>query len=78
VVHFSAPVDIWSGSNRASAAPERFGEFRARCREELAGQADKLNELCARAAEGTATILHGARDRKHNNAAVLAELPSDR
>ena len=39
---------IWSGSNRASAAPERFGEFRARCREELAGQADKLNELCAR------------------------------
>ena len=43
---------------------------------ELAGQADKLNEaVCARAAEGTATILHGARDRKHNNAAVLVELP---
>jgi hypothetical protein len=59
-------------------APERFGEFRARYREELAGQADKLNEQRARAAEGTVTILHGARDRKHNNPTVLAELPSDR
>ena len=63
------------GFDRASAAPERFGEFRARCRGRACrpgGQAERA--VCARAAEGTATILHGARDPKHNNAAVLAEL----
>ena len=54
--------------------PERFGEFRARYRDELKPQRKKLDELRRRAGRGTVTILYGARDRKHNNAAVLAEL----
>src|SRR6476659_9100140 len=51
--------------------PERFGEFRARYRKELAGHADEVEALRSRAAEGTVRILYAARDRKHNNAAVL-------
>ena len=54
--------------------PERFDEFRARYRDELKPQRKKLDELRRRAGRGTVTILYGARDRKHNNAAVLAEL----
>lgn len=54
--------------------PERFGEFRARYRKELAGHADEVEILRARAAEGTVTILYAARDREHNNGAVLGEL----
>jgi uncharacterized protein YeaO (DUF488 family) len=54
--------------------PERFGEFRARYRKKLAGHADEVKALRARAAEGTVTILYPARDREHNNAAVLGEL----
>ena len=54
--------------------PERFDEFRARYRDELKPQRKKLDELRRRAGQGTVTILYGARDRKHNNAVVLAEL----
>ncbi len=54
--------------------PERFGEFRARYRQELAGHADEVEALRARAAERRVTILYAARDREHNNAVVLAEL----
>jgi uncharacterized protein YeaO (DUF488 family) len=54
--------------------PSRFGEFRARYRQELAGHSDEVEALRARAAEGTVTILYAARDREHNNAAVHGEL----
>jgi uncharacterized protein YeaO (DUF488 family) len=54
--------------------PERFDEFRARYRDELAGRAERLDELRERAASGTVTILYAARDRDHNNAVVLTEL----
>lgn len=54
--------------------PARFGEFRSRYREELAGHADRLEALRHRAAGGRLTILYAARDREHNNAVVLCEL----
>ena len=54
--------------------PARFAEFRARYRNELAEQPERLDELRARAASGPLTIVYAARDREHNNAAVLSEL----
>jgi len=57
--------------------PERFPEFRKRYREELAGHAEKLDELRERARGGPLTIVYAARDTEHNNAAVLAELIRD-
>lgn len=54
--------------------PERFGEFRARYRRELEGQAERVDELRKRARKGPLTILYAARDTEHNNAVVLAEL----
>jgi uncharacterized protein YeaO (DUF488 family) len=54
--------------------PERFAEFRSRYRDELRSQADKVDELRARAREGRMTIVYAARDEEHNNAVVLAEV----
>jgi uncharacterized protein YeaO (DUF488 family) len=54
--------------------PERFDEFRARYRDELSAQREKLEDLRRRAREGGVTIVYAARDREHNNAAVVAEL----
>jgi uncharacterized protein YeaO (DUF488 family) len=54
--------------------PERFAEFRRRYREELAAHPELLKRLGERASRGRLTIVYAARDREHNNAAVLAEL----
>jgi uncharacterized protein YeaO (DUF488 family) len=54
--------------------PARFAEFRSRYRDELAEQPERLDELRARAASGPLTIVYAARDREHNNAAVVSEL----
>ena len=57
--------------------PPRFADFRARYRSELAAQAEPVEELRRRAANGRVTVLYAARDREHNNAVVLAELLRD-
>ena len=57
--------------------PERFEEFRARYRQELATHADQIEELRTRAIKRPVTILYAARDQEHNNAVVLAELVRD-
>jgi len=54
--------------------PERFDEFRARYRDELAAQGERVAELRRRGRERRLTIVYGARDPDHNNAVVLAEL----
>jgi uncharacterized protein YeaO (DUF488 family) len=54
--------------------PERFSEFRRRYRRELRAHADRIDELHERAAQGPLTIVYAARDEKHNDAVVLAEL----
>ena len=60
-----------------SHVPERFEEFRARYRDELAAHREVLEKLRERASDGRLTIVYAARDREHNNAAVLAELLRD-
>jgi uncharacterized protein YeaO (DUF488 family) len=57
--------------------PERFGEFRARYRGELAAHGERLEELRSRASRGRLTVLYAARDQTHNNAVVLVELLRD-
>lgn len=54
--------------------PERFAEFRARYRDELAARAEKLDELRERARREPVTILYAARDEECNNGVVVAEL----
>jgi uncharacterized protein YeaO (DUF488 family) len=54
--------------------PDKFSQFRERYREELSHHADQIERLRARAARGPMTIVYGARDEKHNDAVVLAEL----
>lgn len=54
--------------------PAKFEEFARRYRAELAGQADTIKALRDRARHETVTIVFGARDAPHSNAAVLAPL----
>ncbi len=60
-----------------SHVPERFKEFRARYRRELTTNPELLEKLGEHATKGRLTIVYAARDREHNNAAVLAELLRD-
>lgn len=53
--------------------PELWPEFQRRYRQELAGHADKLDEIRAKACEGVVTLVYGARDEEHNDAVVLRE-----
>ena len=57
--------------------PERFAEFARRYRAELAAHRDALDALRERGEQGTVTIVFGARDAEHSNAAVLAPLLAD-
>lgn len=59
---------------RFDHVPERFEEFRARYRDELAARADRLAELRRMAEKGPLTIVYAARDTERNNAVVLAGL----
>jgi uncharacterized protein YeaO (DUF488 family) len=54
--------------------PARFVEFRARYRDELTHDVERLEELRRRATRGRLTIVYAARDREHNNAVVLSEM----
>jgi uncharacterized protein YeaO (DUF488 family) len=62
----------WFGHDAA-----RFKEFRTRYRAELDAHGERVAELRRRASAGTVTVVYAARDRKHNNAVVLAELLRD-
>lgn len=57
--------------------PERFDEFRARYRAELADRPERIDELRAMAKKRPLTIVYAARDEERNNAVVLAELVRD-
>jgi uncharacterized protein YeaO (DUF488 family) len=57
--------------------PARFDVFRARYGGELGQQRDRLLELAHRARSGPLTIVYAARDQRHNNAVVLADLLRD-
>ncbi len=64
----SAELRRWYGHD-----PARWAEFRARYRRELAANGAAVAPLLAAARAGTLTLLFGARDAGHSNAAVLKE-----
>ncbi len=53
--------------------PERWGEFRKRYCEELAGKDEPLRELASLIEHGRVTLLYGAHEERYNNAVALAE-----
>ncbi|HKL77336.1 MAG TPA: DUF488 family protein [Gammaproteobacteria bacterium] len=57
--------------------PERWPEFRAAYRRELAAQAEQLADLRRQARTHTVTLLYAARDHEHNSARVLKEALED-
>ena len=56
--------------------PERWSEFKRRYKLELRAKEKRsvIAALAEKAGNGTVTLLYTARDRRHNNAAVLAEV----
>jgi uncharacterized protein YeaO (DUF488 family) len=60
--------------------PDRWDEFVRRYRAELRAPEREalLSELAERARHGTVTLIYGARDTEHNEAAVLQDVVQDR
>ncbi|HEY9857072.1 MAG TPA: DUF488 family protein, partial [Stenomitos sp.] len=58
--------------------PERWEEFEARYRSELAQEAQVLEPLLDAARQGTVTLVYGAKDRLHNQAVVLKTVLEER
>lgn len=77
-----ARVDIWLKDIAPSTElrkwfshdPSKWAEFQARYRQELKSDADLLDVLKKKAAEGPVTLLYGAKDEVHNEAVVLQSL----
>ncbi|HUY12076.1 MAG TPA: DUF488 family protein [Terriglobia bacterium] len=78
-----AKIDEWMKTIAPSAAlrkwyghrPERWEEFRNRYRAELAKTPRKelMEQLASAAKHEKVTLIFGARDAEHSNAAVIAE-----
>jgi len=66
----STPLRKWFGHD-----PAKWKEFRTRYRAELkrSGQSDALKELAKLSRRKTVTLVYGAADEKHNQAAALKE-----
>jgi uncharacterized protein YeaO (DUF488 family) len=77
-----AAIDRWAKDLGPSHAlrrwfghdPRRWAEFRRRYRLELRRQRKVLDALARRAANGSLTLVYGARDTVHNNAVVLKSI----
>jgi uncharacterized protein YeaO (DUF488 family) len=54
--------------------PARFEEFRRRYVEELRAHRAEISVLRRRARDGTLTLVYAAKDTRHNEAVVLAEV----
>lgn len=65
----SAGLRRWFGHD-----PARWPEFQARYRFELAEKTAELKELAQLARAQPLVLLYGARDREHNQAAVLKDV----
>ena len=80
----AAAIDVWAKDVAPSTelrkwyghVPEKFGQFKARYREELATppKREALDELRTLARGSTLTLVTATRDLDHSQAAVLAEL----
>ena len=79
-------ADLWMKDIGPSTAPrtwfghdpDRCEDFRRRHRAELAADAPLLDQLTALTANGTLTLLFGAKDEARNQAVVIAEVPRTR
>jgi uncharacterized protein YeaO (DUF488 family) len=69
----SAALRTWFGHD-----PAKWDAFRRRYRRELAAQGRLLRELAAHARGGKLTLVFGARDPVHNQAAVIKEVLEER
>ena len=75
-----AAIDVWIKDVAPSDAlrnwfhheEPKWSAFRTKYRKELAANKDAVAQL-RKEAKGTATLLYGAKDEKHNQAIVLAE-----
>lgn len=67
----SQPLRKWYGHD-----PEKWQEFRERYREELkeSPRRESLDQLILLAEQRNLTLVFGARDAEHSNAAVIAEI----
>lgn len=81
-----ARLDTWLRDIAPSTAlrrwfghdPERWQEFQARYRQELADADDAMTELLRYCRAGPVTLLFAARDRKRNQAVVLRDVLRER
>jgi uncharacterized protein YeaO (DUF488 family) len=71
VIAPSKALRVWYGHDAA-----KWPEFRRRYRKELdeSPRREALDRLIAIAGQGTLTLVFGARDAAHSNAAVIAEV----
>ena len=77
-----AAVDLWVKDLAPSTElrkwfghdPARWKQFQIRYRKELQDKSDALQLLKQKSNERTVTLVHGARDREHNEALVLKRL----
>lgn len=77
-----AAVDVWlkdvAPSNELRKwfghDPERWAEFKRRYKAELKENPAGLKELRAELRKGPATLVYGAKDEEHNQAAALREM----
>jgi uncharacterized protein YeaO (DUF488 family) len=53
--------------------PDKWAEFKKRYFRELSAKSELLAEVARRAQAGPATLVYGARDEAHNQAAALVE-----
>jgi uncharacterized protein YeaO (DUF488 family) len=78
----SAELDLWMKEVAPSTElrkwfghdPARWDTFRTRYRAELRDHAEELRTLRSHAAQGSVTLLFGAKDVEHNQAVVLREV----
>ena len=76
-----ARVDLWLKDIAPSTElrkwfahdPAKWKEFQSRYRKELHKNPETVERLKEEVAKGPATLLYGARDEEHNEAAVLLE-----
>jgi uncharacterized protein YeaO (DUF488 family) len=77
----SARIDLWLKEIAPTATlrkwfghdPARWAGFRHRYFQELDENRDAVEQLLGHARRGTVTLVYGAKDEKHNNAAALKE-----
>jgi uncharacterized protein YeaO (DUF488 family) len=77
-----AKVDLWLKGVAPSTElrqwfahdPAEWTEFQTRYREELKRNKEQLSLLKQEVANGTVTLVYGARDQEHNEAVVLQGL----